>query len=379
MNSSGPTKNMNDRDLRGQKVLLFSLRFFFSLASFFLLFFFLGGREEHVGVDTPQYYLIYDYINHKSSSFTDGRWEPLYKLLNIITYKLGLDAKYVILFSSFISILFIYLFIIESNSKISLLAILLYVGIYGYLFSFNLLRLSISIPFFLLSIVYNTKGRKRKSLIYCFLSIGFHYSSIVAYIIYYFFLVLNKSKKWEYYLALIWLLSILSLLYPPISIILLDYIGAIINPILGSYYSSYTLQDNIREWGFGLRFILNQFIFVLLFLTLTYGKWKISDLEKKIIYLSSLGIIIFNFTINLGYLNRLSNFFSLATIVGLPIAINCLMKGYPRIIARLVLIILIILFFIRALEIGSYRIKPYGNWILNKFTTISYLDRRSEQ
>lgn len=150
---------------------------FYILCSFLLLY--IGITYSGlIGTDVPTYKLAYE--NHDSLVF-----EPLFSFLMEASWSFGLDFFD---FSNVVAILQVLILVYIGYSLKSPTFILTYYLIFFYHFEFNAIRNGISILIFGLFII--EKNYKFK-LIFLLMSIGFHYSAIINYVIN----LINKFNK----------------------------------------------------------------------------------------------------------------------------------------------------------------------------------------
>lgn len=166
----------------------------------------LAGLRYRVGGDTLRYIDMYEYIpTIKNFSFNDtifGKFQPLWTLLSSLTK--SISPNFIVL--QIILALIVnttMLFFFKNNTKYYFTAILLYfLYFYGNL-NFEILRESLAISMFLISIKYYKQSKWILYYICVIIAFFFHYSAIIL-----FFLPLIKKINLRlYYLLLIFIVG----------------------------------------------------------------------------------------------------------------------------------------------------------------------------
>ncbi|WP_410198522.1 EpsG family protein [Aliarcobacter butzleri] len=338
----------------------FILKFFIITLIFFITLIFCGGREIHVGTDTYDYHKIFEIINFYDYPPEAITWEPLYVYLNKLIYFLNGDSYILIFISSFISISVIFYFIIkESNNKY--LSIILYICIFGYLFTFNGVRQSIAISFFVIA-MYNLNNDNKKYLyIYSIIAFLFHYSVIVVILIYFIFSLINK----RIIILTIWLVSLFIISNPIFTTLILEPFINLFSLILPFKYQYY-FDELLYEANLNLKILFYQIIFIMYYYVLNVKKVEFSK-YKKYIELSMIGIIVYNYFFYLEFFNRFAIYFEIFNIIAIPFSIYVIFfKKYKYLYFLIVIILFLfsIMLLIRSLISGSNGIINYSNWII---------------
>lgn len=163
------------------------------MLSFLIVFFPMAFRYQ-IGTD----YENYVYIFNNLAEYDLIKLEPIYYALNYVIKYLGMDVQWVFILTSFIFCYFIYYTAqFYHRGWIITFFILLF-----YLASFNIVRQSValSIAFYALHNLFN--NRNRNFLFFIFLSLGFHYSTII-FIPFYF--IRNIKLSWFFSIVLLML------------------------------------------------------------------------------------------------------------------------------------------------------------------------------
>lgn len=166
-----------------------------------ILVFFAGFRTITVGTDSENYFLFFDRLNQGNTAITDSRFEPLYKLINIIVFKLGYEYEYLTLFASILTIVPLY-FAFNKSSKYPLYSWFVYLAFCYYYQSFNILRQCIAASWVLLAYCYFDESKRlfskenRKTIILTIIAILFHYTAILAFLVYFLYFLTVKYNKW---------------------------------------------------------------------------------------------------------------------------------------------------------------------------------------
>lgn len=295
---------------------------FFSLIPFW----FLGSfRHLSIGNDSMEYARVFETIGQGSWEGYKERYELGFLFLNRL---LNLVSKnYILLFAvcMFIVIIALYIYLKEFSSlwgfSIAMFFLLRYFDM-----SMNVIRLSVSIAFVMLSIV----ALKKSRMILFFVGIAtaflFHRTAIVA--ISFIFIYKRRIKLSFLSISMLSTLVILfNLFFVKILVILLE-----IFPIYSYYIDSEYLNGNVRIASV-LKIILFTFIFsVSIYLERKNRKTETNSLHisnenynKKIFNLDDfcfnsglIGIVVLLLSLQFNLFDRISDFFLINLIVYLP-------------------------------------------------------------
>lgn len=225
--------------------------------------FLFGLREADIGTDTPMY--NYQYAHNEELDFgTDAPIGALMMFLNNFS-----ENPQVFLFVMSFLFLSIYTYALWKHSDIQQSNFYLIVFSLISLFFFetlaiNIIRQGVSISFFILAIITHNidPNKKYKWLCFLFLSICFHFTSIIPILIYFLVISLKKVQiNYFYYFYLI------SALLSAISFSILSFKNYFIGFLfIDERRSSYLIDDFVDySVGFKPQFVAFNSIFLILF------------------------------------------------------------------------------------------------------------------
>ena len=198
-----------------------------------ILWFFFGFRGSHVGMDTPQYRLMF--TEALTTNIFDSDMEPGFLLLNRFVYLLVPSVNiYMISFAGLIIIL-IFRSIWGYRHEIDIFtALLCYVGMY-YFQAFSLQRIYLSAAIVLWGYRYILEGNYLRFLIILLLTtLCVHFSSAILLLPFAYLLIYQKNKKITLIITGICFFSII-----PIANMSVDYINI-------ARYAQY-LEDGVDQ------------------------------------------------------------------------------------------------------------------------------------
>lgn len=236
---------------------------FFAILLLFIILF--SGTRLATGWDWWEYKLFFDslptfneaFLNNKND-FSNHFFEPGFKFYTLILKSIFHDFEVFLLFSSFISISLVGLSI-KRIARYPFESLLLYVVVIYLYVEFSVIRQSISIGIFILSLKFIKEKCFYKYLLCCVVSGLFHVSGFLLLFLYF---ILNKDFNRKYYIAFIILgclafnLNFISLILSP----LVPYLGSI------SWKLLEYIQSNAREMSLG---VLETFVTTVLFVILS--------------------------------------------------------------------------------------------------------------
>lgn len=162
---------------------------------FFILCFISSFRNYNVGTDTLAYIENFIQLNttFKSVSIFDLPMEPLFNLLNRVTYTLN-DHPQAILFTTSFIINILVALRIYNSSKYPWLSVYLYISLYIFYQSFNGVRqyIAIAIIFYISKYIYERK--LIKFILGIIIASGFHISALI-FLPCYIFNKVNLNRK----------------------------------------------------------------------------------------------------------------------------------------------------------------------------------------
>lgn len=299
---------------------------FWGTITFLILF--AGLRAYTIGTDTPTYKAVFQYLEPK---------EPLWYGLNIIISSLGLSYTSLLIAAS--SLTMIPLAIAIKRSSINpQLSIFIYYGLFGYLNSFNTMRQLVAVSFVLLAYTYCKKKYKCIALI--IVAVGFHYSAIVALLI---FLIdrlrLNSSIIYLF----------ISFVF---GCICNDSIFSALMGPYGQYLDSeFGYRENLSS-AIVMAFLLN-LLFLMIFYT-SSNKLHNSIWLKIFLF----GIIITNMTMQLVLGARIIMYFTMAQTVLYPSYFKYNRERHPALL-QLIVFVYILTIFSKILVASKEYLIPY--------------------
>lgn len=308
--------------------------------SFVVLLLFAGYRGENVGTDTLQYYNHYLYMKAGAKLLT----EPLWKfLLQSVVFLHG-DFQTVLVLSSILTLLPIF-FVVYKVSPYPLLAIFLYVALYYYFYSFNIIRQSIALSFGLLSI-YFFLDKKRLLFVFAgIIAIMFHYSAAIVLLGLLIFRFVKKVSKVQE-------MIIISASF---------FIGLFVNNYFQSFFQNYFYSNYVstKELSF-----FGNLILLLGLNTLFLIIQKVIKVKNDWYYLFFYFIVLSNLLIRIPFGNRFTMYYGITMIIFFPFLIDnnkLPIKDKGLIFALVVSYALFTLF----VAWGNGGILPYSNILLD--------------
>jgi hypothetical protein len=315
--------------------------FLFLFLSFVVSFSIMAFRVN-VGADYQNYIKFFDASPDFSiNGILYYNIEPMFALIIIISKEIFNNPRFIFYISSLVTNLFIYLFISKFHNKNKYIALFFYLMIL-YLYFFNLVRQGISISIFLYS--YYLFSKKNKIfIIFLFISILFHYSSVLFIGL----IILSKIKlNLKKYL-----LIFLPFLLPIVFFSILYFINI--------YYPIYL--DNTNTSGYG--FFINRIFFLFLYFIFIIRKPILINLSLEVITVSIFGIFFSLFTLINANLWRITLLFISSDIIYLPLMMTYIetqnLRTKKLVYFNLIFLIFIIhlIYFINS---NTGEVFPYG-------------------
>jgi hypothetical protein len=329
---------------------------------FIFSFILLGMRSEDVGIDTSAYHGIFNSLETRRDPFVSEYLEPIYVWLNRLIISLGGNADHLIALTGLVVVLSITIFFFKySPSAMLSWAILL--G-YGTFFSYhNVMRQSVALAILLFTLPLILNRRFILFCIFIVIAMGFHYSAIVFFLMYY----LYNARPGVNVLILAWLISILFVLKSSLFFNLLSFFSFLIP----GQYAGYLSNPDIVTFGgqgIGLRLIFIQFLF---FFILYYYQSLVrierqeenSYKSRYFLLIAIISIILTNLFHHVGIISRLLHYFIVFLPIAIPLAINGLFKGYIRLTFIMSFVILFFVLYIRVILKDPYEIFPYATFL----------------
>lgn len=137
-----------------------------------------------VGTDTGTYLLIFDNFKY-NEDYVYEKYEPGFYFVIQLLNKLNFPSFSLTMTLGFIQGFLLYSLVRRSSNPLLFLAI--YIGLFYFNFSFNILRASIAILSTILAISYAIEGKIGKTFLYAFIAVMFHVSSLFFLLPFYIF------------------------------------------------------------------------------------------------------------------------------------------------------------------------------------------------
>lgn len=309
----------------------------------------LAFRGESVGIDTAAYYKIFETLKHNYNLLESG-YEPGFTFLNNVVHYFGGTAPTFIFISALFSLIpFLYITHKYSESYILSFSILCGLGFYG--FMFNGVRQAIAMA--IITIAFHMLMRKKiipTILLILFASL-FHYTALIF--LFVFFII---RAQYNFLFALfVWLFSILFMV-PSVTKLFFEYVSV----FLPAHYSWY-VEMGVVESSFRVRFLANQFICILLLYVISVRrKNQINDIGLSLIYITFFGFILSNITSHLGYIERITYYFTMFAFISIPYSLKNIFTKNSLSILVFILYVVFSLFYIRGLYSGANGMIPYS-------------------
>lgn len=327
-------------------ILFFDKRHVYNLIFFLLtcfsLFtvFYIGGRENTIGVDTYNYNFIFD-VYKDSDSFVSRKDF----FFDFFTYSISksVDFYFFLIICAFIYIFGAFVGLKRIFQKDFYLPFLLFlISPYFFQFGINVMRNGIAASLLLITIsCYHNGDKKWKVVIYTILALGFHISMIIPIIMF----VISKYIKKIEFVFFFWLVSILFgllniNLIAPLANLMVDFSDRV-----GSY------SENTGErssWGNFLVFGVTPVLFAMY--TIVIAKFKnpfFLALTKTYMLTHTIYIMLINteYALRFGYLAE----FMMPILLFYPLFFNSSFK--TSFIHLKVAILLLVVFLIKAYKI----------------------------
>lgn len=321
------------------------------------LFFIAAYREIGVGTDSVMYYyLYYLFVNNESYvlSTTGYRLLEFSWLFLLKLFRTELDYRSLLVFLELLIAIPLF-YAIYRKSKWPLFSIYLYVALYFFGMSMNLMRQSIAMSLLVFSIPLLMDGKNKYYWLMMFLSMSLHASSLVAFGVVWLVqkLELNFDKKLKYALLIIgsfivgmfFTYMFQKILAPVVS--LLDF----------GNYSIYVNQDIVEKRNLFSNLGLN-----LMALFLLYKNPQNNSLFFKIYII---GLISSNFIGGLGaFAGRITLYFTIMQIFVFPDFICSFPSMVKRRLYTAIIVIYSFSIYYYSLDANSGEIIPYINIFL---------------
>ena len=165
---------------------------------FVFLVLFAGFRNDNVGVDTYEYRLFFNFL---SRGYYISWLEPGWVILNIVISKIGGNFLELLTIVSFLTLLPVF-YVVKKNSPYIFFSLFVFYGLHIYCGAFNLMRQYLAISITFLAYFLFERGKQKTALLTWLFACSFHYSCILAVIVFFFNKVHTKIDI-KYFLVLI--------------------------------------------------------------------------------------------------------------------------------------------------------------------------------
>lgn len=318
-----------------------------------LLFIVSGFRGPFVGTDTLSYFNIYDLANYQSfAKLLEVNFgvEKGYLLLNKIIGNMFDNRQSIIIFTSFV-IIWGVLYFIEKNSSDVWMSVFLFVTLYYFGVSMNIVRQFMALSVFFIAYEQLKQNRNLLYILLIWLASTLHSSAWILLVL----LILNKIKPNLRNMKVIFLgaIVITTILYILPSIIL-DISGKYIVYEGTKYIEGNSVGGIVIVW-------LSQVILYFCSMFIIKNKNNISESEKKSIFLYSVMVLISVciriLSTQIFLIHRLSFYFEIFMIVLIPNVVNLLVK--ERLLVKFLICLILALYFYYNLTHAAAGIVPY--------------------
>ncbi|KIO70372.1 EpsG family protein [Caldibacillus thermoamylovorans] len=318
----------------------------FLFISFLPLLLISALRSPSVGADTENYLYGYNLIKDYfyPDFFNVVRWENGYVILNKLVSFMSNNEQIIIIATSFIILIGIFYFIYKNSLNFTF-SIYLFLSLYFYLISFNLIRQFIAISILLMGFHLIEKRKFFKYLIVVVIASTFHQPAILMIGLYFLYNLKLNAKN----LTLIIGSAILLL-------VSFNYIMELIFIVFPGY--EYYIGTSYLE-GSGLltTLISGSILFFGVFIKLTYKSDKKFDFLLIIMIVS---FLVSALSMYITLFNRLGYYFSIFNIIFIPYAIYLVKDQNVKIIYSSVIYIITFLYFLFRLAGDFQQVIPYS-------------------
>lgn len=318
---------------------------YFILVSFLLLFIISALRAETIGTDTSNYLRGFEIIKHSSfdTMINFIRWEKGYVILNKIVSIFTSNGQGILIVSSFI-VLFSMCTFIKRHSNNTFMSILLYINLYYYFASFNMIRQSIAMGLIVLSYAFIKERNFRKFLLLVLLASTFHQIALVFIPVYFLYNVKLNTKN-----TLLIIIGFIILIFG------FDYIFNV-GLLLFPEYKIYVGTDFFKESGILTTLIAASIVVFGAIIKLTH---KRNDEFDFLFIIMIFGLLTSMYSQNISLFNRLAYYFTIFSILFIPKAIGMVKNKKMRVIYYFPIIMVTSAYFLIRLFEGWQRVTPY--------------------
>lgn len=319
-------------------------------------------RNLSIGTDTSGYVFrlfnwsqysnhFYDFVNLclKAGDLNDFG----YLFITFVSYKFFGNIKFLFFISEFLVIFPIFLSLtIKSKNKSTIILGMLFFYLYIYNVSLNMVRQSIAISFLILGLTLLDTKQTKKSVLCLIIAVLFHKTAVVGGVLYLIYALIKRDKKeMKVFLFLIYVISIISVLFYKEFIVLISDLNIYAHGV--EYLNKYSIFDPK---------IMDTCVYVFLLLVYMFNnkEYKETIINSKFYnFMIAESLIILQFGMFIRYADRLSLYFLYPFLInGLPYLYDN-QKNMQK--SKLILIIFFIFYWF------------YSFVILNLHETIPYV------
>lgn len=315
-----------------------------------LIFVTIAFRGEYIGRDTINYINKYATINEASSysSFGGlGAYEPLFFYLNRLFGRLFGAWSQSVMVAESVAIVACYGAVLKRHSINPIISVLAFLSFGLYAASFCLLRQFIAMSFCVWSLKYVFERKPIKFYLFTLIAVGFHYTALFWFVVYFLCVNLTKLKKSDWIYALV----------------------AIIGYLFVGMFQEATSHITERWSGYsdletGAEGIISFLIFFLITVLAFINRDTIKSNYRNggaLLALNYINIIFWTMRLVTRNAERLALFFTIAPILLIPILIDVIEKKNGRVVGaffKFVVVVLLAVFFVYKFQRDS-SIYPY--------------------
>lgn len=284
-----------------------------------------GLRSEEIGIDTANYYYLYDQVlvGYKGT-WMERKLGPLFIYLSLVSDRFGAGVRMVTLVYSFLTMFFIVAAIKRFSVSYSLSFAIFLAGFGLFFFMHNVMRQALAVAIVFYSVKYIYGRSALKFTVVSVLAILVHYSAIVILPFYY------LARIWfrPLYFFFGWIISLFFLFNHNLIVGMIDTLAFFIPGIYIHYLESERFLSFGGSTGVGLGMLLKQCFFVVFLIGYgrQYKENARNELNGIIYFFGMLSLILGNVVLGLGVLGRFAEYFLVFLILAIPLAITDVVK-----------------------------------------------------
>ncbi len=357
------------------KINKFKTGLFLIIIASLLYSIFAGLRTVELGYDTKLYLLrIYNNINNLNISqfikyLPNENLEKGFTIYIYLLTRIQHNINFVMFGAQLIVTICFFIFSYHYKNKVSMTIMTFIYGCTLYLFTFNIIRQSISLGFVLLMIISLDKKKKASSIFFFIIALSFHNSTVFALIIPLFNFINEKSKMSNKTKFVLYFLGIIA------TFLTVFFYSQIIKSLYNLGILSYRYFDYINESNTNYRSTIDieySLLFMkimIILIGLLYFKAKHISTEeknenKKWFIMLIFDLIITFLSFKLANTDRLSWYiYYPALFIFSPRLVNCFKNDkYNKTMANIIICSVFLVYCLEKLITNQYHICPY-KWI----------------